>query len=496
LGISHVDPIKYNIKFARFLNEFRNTLPDIDFDFPHNLRDEVFLQINTKWPGQIARISNHVYFHKKSALREAVRKSGLRKMIPSLEIYNVIKKLPLLQQKFISSETKRLQNKFRTYSLHCGGIVFYPKGVPDSLKLKSKKSPIMSQIILNKKDIAKDKNFKIDILSSRCLTQLYEACNFTDIDFEKCINDNKTANLFTKGDNIGITLAESPLIRKSLMKIQPKSVDDIAKCLAIIRPAAREARFAVKKEDLDTSIIYEDDVIDLLSKYLNCSEAEADKYRRAICKDDKNILFDLQNIIKDKKIIKKLKSVRKYGFCKAHAYSYAQLVWNLGYIKAHNPKKFWEVTLKHCHSSYRKWVHIYEAQLAGVDIENTINIPHKSIYAMARNNKKQKDAKTIEEQMKLLGYWKSTEFYPNCYCKTIDENKIELNGLIANSRVISYDKKDKKAVLYIGYEPHKYIEIIISGKHISYTKKTGIKCIARYVEQNVYETKQNEFQFW
>jgi DNA polymerase III alpha subunit len=43
VGISHVDPIKYNIKFSRFLNIYRNNLPDIDFDFPYNMRDEVFL---------------------------------------------------------------------------------------------------------------------------------------------------------------------------------------------------------------------------------------------------------------------------------------------------------------------------------------------------------------------------------------------------------------------------------------------------------------------
>jgi hypothetical protein len=53
--------------------------------------------------------------------------------------------------------------------------------------------------------------------------------------------------------------------------------------------------------------------------------------------------------------------------------------------------------------------------------------------------------------------------------KTINENTVEIYGLIANSRVLSYDKKDKKAVLYIGYEPHKYVELIITGKNISFT---------------------------
>ena len=59
LGISNVDPIKHNIKFERFLNIYRDKLPDIDLDFPHYLRDEVFLKLELKWPNQVARISNH-----------------------------------------------------------------------------------------------------------------------------------------------------------------------------------------------------------------------------------------------------------------------------------------------------------------------------------------------------------------------------------------------------------------------------------------------------
>jgi hypothetical protein len=77
LGISHIDPVLNNIKFARFLTEYRNNLPDIDLDFPHNMRDEVFLKIGLTWPGKVARISNHVYFHDKSALRQALRNAGI-----------------------------------------------------------------------------------------------------------------------------------------------------------------------------------------------------------------------------------------------------------------------------------------------------------------------------------------------------------------------------------------------------------------------------------
>ena len=124
LGISHVDPIKYNIKFARFLNQYRDTLPDIDFDFPYNMRDDVFLQLEMKWPGKIARISNHVYYHEKSALREAIRRSGIRKFISKYDIDREVKNLDRKTRIKIKITTKKLENTFRCFSLHCGGIVY------------------------------------------------------------------------------------------------------------------------------------------------------------------------------------------------------------------------------------------------------------------------------------------------------------------------------------------------------------------------------------
>ena len=69
------------MSFARFINEYRNTLPDIDFDFPHYLRDEVFLKLFQKWGSHVARISNHNYYHEKSALRESLRQNGIHKFI-------------------------------------------------------------------------------------------------------------------------------------------------------------------------------------------------------------------------------------------------------------------------------------------------------------------------------------------------------------------------------------------------------------------------------
>lgn len=474
LGISNIDPVKYGIHFARFLNRFRNTLPDIDFDFPHNLRDEVFLQIYLKWPNRVARISNHVYYHEKSALRKAVQLAGIRKRIPALMIHNEIRRLPAAKRAQIEAHKKRLTNTFRTYSLHCGGIVFYPDGVPADLKLRE--TNVLSQIVLNKEEVSKNKQFKIDILSSRALTQLFEAQNFKQIDFDSHMDDAATAALFARGDNIGITLAESPLMRRALLQLKPRNVHDIAKCLAIIRPAAKKARSPAAKD----AIIYDDDAITLIQKFVGCDSEEADNLRRIITKTPKK---DLQRLLASEGIElsqsaqKALDDLRKYSFCKSHAYSYAQLVWQLGYMKAHHPQQFWSAALRHCQSAYRKWVHIYEAKLAGVEI-NTSRSHGASIYANHRRQRLKSSA-TLKECVKALGVWNTDdnnkEFYPDCALTTEPSGQTHICGLIAYSRTLAYGKL-KTVLLLIGYAPHAYVELKLSGKYIPVNSAIGITC--------------------
>jgi error-prone DNA polymerase len=86
MGISHTDPLKYDMDLARFMNHGRKDLPDIDIDVPYNRRDELYEAIGKQWPGMVARISNHVLYQYKSALQEAIRtfapKVTYRKHIP------------------------------------------------------------------------------------------------------------------------------------------------------------------------------------------------------------------------------------------------------------------------------------------------------------------------------------------------------------------------------------------------------------------------------
>ncbi len=478
LGISHVDPVKYGISFARFINEYRNTLPDIDFDFPHYLRDEVFLKLFQKWGNRVARISNHNYYHEKSALREAMRRNGIRKFISKYDLSQELGKCePQLQNKIYQTQ-RELEGKFKGFSLHCGGIIYYPDGIPED-RLLDQQNSIIPQVNLNRDEVSENKNFKIDILSSRALSQLYYCHSFQMIDFDKNIGDKKTIKMLGRGDNIGITLAESPLMRKAFLLVQPKTIMDVAICLSIIRPAAKDARkeFELGKYRKE-SVIFDDDVIYIVSELLNCSEDMADKLRRGYCKSDKETLRTLEDLCDKKgfytkyKIKKILENLRKYGFCKAHAFSYAQLVWQLAYQKAHRPKRFWKSTLKNIDSCYKPWVHFYEAKCHGINTPASQR--KKSIYAEHRHKKITSVEEPIQ-QLRKYGTWDMLDdtFMERCYY-FYQEPYYYFQGLIANSRSMNYGK-NKKLILFVGVEKKKYIEVIVVGNIKFDSRKVMIK---------------------
>ena len=503
LGISNVDPVKHNIKFERFLNSYRNNLPDIDLDFPHYLRDEVFLKLELTWPNQVARISNHVNWHEKSATREALRKIGIRKQIPKEEIHSFISKLPFGKRIEINKIKNELENTFRHYSLHCGGIVFFHDGIPDEIKLKNNNEiKTMSQIVYDKNDISKQKRFKIDILSSRGISQLVGICG-NNIDFSDCPYDEKTYKLLQSGENIGITLGESPLMRKALLKIKPKSISDIATCLAIIRPAAKDARMEDNDIDFESKFVFDDDAIRILSKMLNISDSLADKFRRCIAKDKWEPELEKQykelvkklTTTKREYLLQTLSNLKKYSFCKSHSYSYAQLVYKLAYQKAHNPTDFWVSTLRHSSSSYRKWVHLYQAKLSGVNVMDKI-MKSKDISIYAENRRKKFSGLDIKTQLKTFGYWdmSNDNFYPNCYFYNKEKDIYYFCGIIATLRVLSYNTNSKKIVAYVGVGKNKFIELIVKYKYYN-AGSVGIKGRAKLLDETTqtYETFIHSF---
>jgi hypothetical protein len=483
LGITNIDPVEDNICFARFLNETRESMPDVDFDFPYNKRDEVFERIDKHWEARVARISNHVIYQEKSATREAIRQS----MIKNEGKSSFISKSKCNPKFFpqwkleIENKKKELMGTMRCYSLHCGGIVIYDDKIPDEVKLETKNK---NQIKYNKDDVSDNGLFKIDILSNRGLAQLFDISDHPIENYPK--NDELVTKLFAKGHNIGLTFAESPAMRKLLALVKPKDILGIAFCLALVRPAAAngfksKAIVDFERGEFGNYLIFDDDAIHFIKSSINCDEGVADKYRRAFSKNKKLLMTEFDNLLKEfngsEEVKSSLRDLRKYSFCKSHAISYAKLVWALAYCKVYFPQLFWLATLNHCNSSYRKWVHYNEAKTSGIELcagKKPYKLKENRLISLGGEKKSSKIEDPIQ-QYKTYGFWITPEFLPNMYLEIIDDDipllenqyAVKFRGVIAIGRVnnknkYNYNKQDESITFVtIGYDNGKYIDLTI-----------------------------------
>ena len=528
MGITEIDPILYKLELARFMNTGRQDLPDIDIDVPYNRREELYSAIAKQWPGMVARISNHVTYGKKVALRESA-KEVLEESLPApqfrdTEQKTVLKKLRRKQfqlSKLLTPEQQEKANQLASqktgtlkhYSKHCGGIVIFEEEgeVPEELRLETE-SPVLQQIHLNKDQTEDAGYIKIDILSNRGLAQLVEAQREPRSLLDYPSRDAKTEALFARGENLGLTFGESRGMRKLFLGLKPRFLEDIAIALALIRPAAatrgRKAEFLERwkfgMEDIQSpefcQILYDDDAISLIRDVLNCSSSEADKWRKVFAKQNPAGRIQFRKALYAKgvprntqdHIMEELDYLALYSFCKSHAISYAQLVWALGYEKAHNPHYFWCAALNHCHSEYRKWVHYREARCSGLLLSR-----QRAPYRVGQRNGQpalvsvnsqgeQKlltdmfQRKTVSQgeqdcqDMKQLGYWLSEEFLPNCgvYPKSQQsllhwfgtsqqqhQTEVTFRGVIATGRILRRD--GLVSLLTIGVANSRYVDLVI-----------------------------------
>ena len=201
LGITDVDPIKWNIPVARFMNPLRDDLPDVDIDFPHHKQEEVMNRIFKKWPGKSARLSNYVLYKDKSARREAAKRLGVKGNLPRNFKYEDLG--------IDAKEARRIENKLkgkkRCISKHCGGILMFTRQLPKSLISQD------NQILLDKNEVEDLEHLKVDVLANRGLSQLVEIDSRPLTEYPEW--DEKTSDLLCRGDVLGVTQAESPAMR-------------------------------------------------------------------------------------------------------------------------------------------------------------------------------------------------------------------------------------------------------------------------------------------
>ena len=495
MGITDIDPIKENISLARFMHYQRDDIPDIDIDFPHNKRPQIYQKIFDHWNSRVARISNHIYFKEKSALKEAIRQHGYRKFLPKdFELDKIFEKED--EQNSVLEASNKLKGSFRNYSLHCGGIVIFDDIVPKRFQLKEfeilkkgTQSIKGSQIHLNKDEVEDYAFIKIDILSNRALSQLWDISQDPIENYP--LNDSKTLAMLHNGDNLGITYAESRGMRKIFMQLKPKTIQDIASVLALIRPAASANgqksdflrnydSFLEDPKKREQFIVYDDDAIQYIQRMISCSESDADLYRKAFAKNKRYKKNEFEEKLRQHHpefteekiylILELLEQLQEYSFCKSHAISYAKLVWALSYQKAHNPRQFWLAALNNCNSSYRKWVHFREAKNSGLKLflgKKTWRISGDKL--LGQNMQPKLKTNDMEEFFQY-GYWTGDAFLPGMYYEELADNKCRFRGVVATGRPYRSNDKEKGkrkgrfiTFVTIGYDNGKYIDLVMNG---------------------------------
>ena len=459
MGITDVDPIEWNIPLARFLNPYRDDLPDVDIDIPHHKQELAMQRVFDRWPTQSARISNYVLYREKSAKREAAKRLGAKGRLPKDIDYA---KLGVDEQEATRIERK-LMGKKRCISKHCGGVLVFDRALPKSLFRDD------NLILLDKNEVEDLEHLKVDILANRGLSQLLEIDPNTRLDaYPK--QDERVADLLCRGDVLGVTQGESPTMKRLFRALQPTGVEDCVFASALVRPVAMEGRRKAswfrdwsEKGIQKNAIVYEDDAIHKIMKLIGISPYEADMYRRAFAKKNEEKMMQFMARLGDHPdkhdIYEQMQSLSGFGLCRAHAVNLGRLIWALAYHKVYNPKEFWRACLKHCQGSYARWVYRNEAKRAGWDLRD-----------LGFDNWITEDP---VESFKQHGAWNSPGFLPNMGLQNLFLDKFQFAGIIAASRVFKSDAKNYIHFITLGVGEGRYVDLVVD-RPIKYSRDTVV----------------------
>ena len=393
LGITDVDPIKYNLLFERFLNIERVTMPDIDTDFPDNKREEVINYVINKYGMKhVAGIVTFGTFGIKMALRDMGRVmnipiyviDSLCKKIGNLTIPEIEKNSELI--KYINSDNKlkklfmvckRIEGLPRHSSIHAAGVIMSNTQLDDIVPLTLDNGKYLScyeamyleELGLLKMDFLGLKNLTIiDNILKLIEKNKRENIKFSDIP----LSDKETNKIFQNGDTEGIFQFESSGMKEFLVKLHPDNFMDVYNANAFFRPGPASSidsfirrKFGKEKIDyfddslkdilIETNgiIVYQEQIMLIANIMANFSLGEADILRRAMSKkkiSDINKLKDkfINNSInngyskeKIEQIFNLILNFASYGFNKSHSVSYSIISYKMAYLKAHYPLYFY-----------------------------------------------------------------------------------------------------------------------------------------------------------
>lgn len=379
LGITEIDPLKYDLFFERFLNPERISMPDIDTDFPDNYRDEVIGYVNQTYGSKhVCTISSYSTFSSKSSIRDL----GRIMKIDSIRLEEIISLVEnasdydsLLNQFKDRKDIyeliyviKGLEGLTRHVSTHAAGIIISLNDLDDIIPLQSGINGLF-QSQLEAKDLEDIGLLKMDFLGIRNLSimaDIIDAIPEMSINSLRNIplNDKKTYEILAQADTLGIFQLESEGMRNVLNKIKPNKFIDLVATLALYRPGPMDnidefilRRFGKKFTYLHPSlesvlketygiIVYQEQVMQIAQIVAGFTLGQADLLRRAVSKKNPESLKQLSSLFISgaitngysetlaQSIYNYILKFGNYGFNKSHSVAYGLLVYQMSYLKA------------------------------------------------------------------------------------------------------------------------------------------------------------------
>ncbi|MGH7681959.1 MAG: DNA polymerase III subunit alpha, partial [Candidatus Eiseniibacteriota bacterium] len=404
LGITDIDPLRFELLFERFLNPERVSMPDIDIDFAYESRQKVIDYVIGKYGREsVSQIITFGTMAARAVVRDVGRALGMSyaecdqvaKMIPpdlgmtltrALEIVPELRSLSQKEERYarLLRCSLALEGLARHASTHAAGVLIAPGQLTDYVPMyRSPKGDITTQFDM--KSLERVGLLKMDFLGLRTLTVLDDTLRTVFASTGRTIDlgglpldDPETYALLQRAQTVGIFQLESGGMRDLLRKVLPDTFEDIIAINALFRPGPIQSGmiddFAKRKHgkqrvtymhpSLETIlkktygvIVYQDQVMLIANRLAGFSLAQADLLRRAMGKKKPEEMASQKSAFVEgcarnkvpakraEEIFDLMEKFAGYGFVRSHSAAYAMLSYHSAYLKAHVPAAFLAASL-------------------------------------------------------------------------------------------------------------------------------------------------------
>ena len=417
LWITNIDPLKYDLLFERFLNPDRISMPDIDIDFDDEGRSRVMDYVIDKYgSNQVAQIITYGTMAAKSSIRDTARVLDLplfdadriAKLIPNMsklykifaadekklkemfrteELEKVNELLNISKGTNLSSKTvnlaRTLEGSVRNIGIHACGVIITPDDITKFVPISTAKDSDLYVTQFDNSVVENAGLLKMDFLGLKTLTLIKDTVKIVKAKHDILLNpdtfsldDEKTYELFQRGETVGVFQYESPGMQKYLKDLKPTVFQDLIAMNALYRPGPMEyiPSFVRRKhgdEDIEYDLpimeeylketygitVYQEQVMLLSQKLADFTKGEADVLRKAMGKKQIAVLDKMKPKFveqasangHDAKVLEKVwkdwEAFASYAFNKSHSTCYAWIAYQTAYLKAHYPAEYMAAVL-------------------------------------------------------------------------------------------------------------------------------------------------------